>query len=81
MTSALSCLSLVIKSISGHKTETMLDHYAEHIETDSAIDKMKVITEHLFLPMVDEVSNDKITYEITDAEIKDCNQTDKEDSE
>ena len=63
----------VIMSISGHKTETMLDHYAEHIETDSAIDKMKVITEHLFLPMVDEVSNDKITYEITDAEIvKDC---------
>ena len=68
-------------SIYGHKTETMLDHYAEHIETDSAIDKMKVITEHLFLPMVDEVSNEKIIYEITDAEIKGCDQTEKEDFE
>ena len=65
-------------SISGHKTETLLNHYAEHIETDSAIDKMKVITEHLFLPMVDEVSNEKITYEIADAEIKECVSEDSE---
>lgn len=58
----------VIMSISGHKSEMMLDHYAEHLETESALDKMKVITEHLFLPMVDEVSNERITYEIKDDE-------------
>ncbi len=44
----------LIMSISGHKTETMLDHYAEHLEEENALGKMKSVTEKLFLPMVEE---------------------------
>jgi integrase len=44
----------IVMAVSGHKTEAMLDHYAEHIEEEKAVTKMGKIAETLFLPVLNE---------------------------
>lgn len=44
----------VIMAVSGHKTETMLNHYAGHLEEGKALEIMSSAAEKLFLPVVEE---------------------------
>jgi len=44
----------IVMTGSGHKTETMLNHYAEHIETDNVMDKLQRAEAQLFLPVLGE---------------------------
>ena len=37
---------------SGHKTEFMLDHYAEHLEREHALEKLQKVQEKVFLPVI-----------------------------
>lgn len=37
---------------SGHKTEFMLDHYAEHLETEHAMETLEKAQEKIFLPIL-----------------------------
>lgn len=37
---------------SGHKTEFMLDHYAEHLETEHALETLEKAQEQIFLPIL-----------------------------
>lgn len=37
---------------SGHKTEFMLDHYAEHLETEHALETLEKAQEKIFLPIL-----------------------------
>ena len=37
---------------SGHKTEFMLDHYAEHLEREHALEKLQKVQEKIFLPVI-----------------------------
>ena len=38
---------------SGHRTETMLNHYAEHVAVENALDKLEKVQEQLFLPIIE----------------------------
>lgn len=42
----------LIMSVSGHKTETMLNHYASHLEEENALGRMKTVAEQIFLPIL-----------------------------
>lgn len=42
----------VVMKGSGHKTEFMLDHYAEHLESERALCKLEDATNTLFLPIL-----------------------------
>lgn len=42
---------------SGHKTEFMLDHYAEHMETERALNQLEAAQEKLFLPIIEKAEN------------------------
>ncbi len=42
----------VIMTGSGHKTEFMLDHYAEHLEREYALEKLQKVQEKVFLPVI-----------------------------
>ena len=42
----------VVMAGSGHKTEFMLDHYAEHLEKEKALNKLAEVTNKLFLPIL-----------------------------
>lgn len=42
----------VIMTGSGHKTEFMLDHYAEHLEREHALEKLQKVQEKVFLPVI-----------------------------
>lgn len=42
----------VIMTGSGHKTEFMLDHYAEHLEREHALEKLQRVQEKVFLPVI-----------------------------
>ena len=37
---------------SGYKTEFMLDHYAEHLETEHALETLEKAQEKIFLPIL-----------------------------
>lgn len=37
---------------SGHKTEFMLDHYAEHLETEHALETLEKAQKQIFLPIL-----------------------------
>ena len=52
----------VVMTGSGHKTEFMLDHYAEHLETEHALETLEKAQEQIFLPILKKAEN------ITDAE-------------
>ena len=43
----------VVMAGSGHKTEVMLDHYAEHLENESALEKLRKVQESVFLPVIE----------------------------
>lgn len=43
----------VIMTGSGHRTETMLNHYAEHVAVENALDKLEKVQEQLFLPIIE----------------------------
>lgn len=43
----------VIMTGSGHKTETMLNHYSEHVVVENALDKLEKVQEKLFLPIIE----------------------------
>ena len=43
----------VIMTGSGHRTETMLNHYAEHVAIENALDKLEKVQEQLFLPIIE----------------------------
>lgn len=47
---------------SGHKTEFMLDHYAEHLETEHALETLEKAQEQIFLSILKKAEN------ITDVE-------------
>lgn len=47
---------------SGHKTEFMLDHYAEHFETEHALETLEKPQAQIFLPILKKAEN------ITDVE-------------
>ena len=49
---------------SGHKTEFMLDHYAEHLETEHALEKLEKAQEQIFLPIIKKAEN------ITDVDVQ-----------
>ena len=42
----------IIMTGSGHKTEFMLDHYSDHLETERALDKLEQTTDKIFLPIL-----------------------------
>ena len=42
----------VIMTGSGHKTEFMLDHYAEHLAREHALEKLQRVQEKVFLPVI-----------------------------
>lgn len=44
----------LIMSVSGHKTETMLNHYSSHLEEENSLAKMKEVAEKLFLPILNQ---------------------------
>jgi len=48
----------IVMTGSGHKTETMLDHYAEHIETDTAMNRLQSAEAQLFLPVLGETKEE-----------------------
>ena len=52
----------IVMAGSGHKTEVMLDHYAEHLENESALEKLLDVQESVFLPVIEraEKSSSKI---------------------
>ena len=52
----------VVMTGSGHKTEFMLDHYAEHLETEHALETLEKAQEQIFLPILKKAEN------ITDVE-------------
>ena len=47
----------VVMAGSGHKTEVMLDHYAEHLENEAALEKLLNAQEALFLPVIKDAEN------------------------
>lgn len=47
----------VVMTGSGHKTEFMLDHYAEHLETEHALETLGKVQEQLFLPIIKKAEN------------------------
>lgn len=53
----------VVMTGSGHKTEFMLNHYAEHLETEHALNTLEKAQEQIFLPILKKAEN------ICDAEI------------
>lgn len=48
---------------SGHKTETMLNHYAEHVVIENALNKLEKAQEQLFLPII-EAADEMVEYKI-----------------
>lgn len=48
---------------SGHKTEFMLDHYAEHLETEHALETLEKAQKKIFLPILEKAES------ISDAEV------------
>ncbi len=44
----------MIMAVSGHKTETMLNHYASHLEEKNAMEKMQAAAQNVFLPIFEE---------------------------
>lgn len=52
----------VVMTGSGHKTEFMLDHCAEHLETEHALETLEKAQEQIFLPILKKAEN------ITDVE-------------
>lgn len=57
-----------IMSVSGHRTETMLNHYAAHIEEENAMGRIRLATERLFLPVVEESEGQHDRVQCADAE-------------
>ena len=53
----------VIMAGSGHKTETMLNHYSEHIVMENALAKLEKVQEELFLPIIEAAD---VEYSIVD---------------
>lgn len=53
----------VIMTGSGHKTETMLNHYAEHVVIENALNKLEKAQEQLFLPII-EAADEMVEYKI-----------------
>lgn len=51
----------VVMAGSGHKTETMLDHYAEHLEADTTMNRLRNAEAELFLPVFNELDGGGIT--------------------
>lgn len=47
----------VVMTGSGHKTEFMLNHYSEHLETERALEKLEQAQEQLFLPIIEKAEN------------------------
>lgn len=47
----------VVMTGSGHKTEFMLDHYAEHLETEHALETLEKAQEQIFLPILKKAEN------------------------
>ncbi len=56
---------------SGHKTEFMLAHYAEHIETERALEKLEKAQEKIFLPIL-EKSEEIMDENVCQIRIKGC---------
>lgn len=58
----------VVMAGSGHKTETMLDHYASHIEHNSAMERLNNAASQIFLPALQSLEG--IDFEVRDEDIK-----------
>ena len=52
---------------SGHKTESVFNNYANHIQKEIALNKIAKSTEHLFSPILKKLSSDAV-YVIKDDE-------------
>lgn len=52
---------------SGHKTESVFNNYANHIQKEIALNKIAESTEHLFSPILKKLSSDAV-YVIKDDE-------------
>ena len=50
----------VVMAGSGHKTEVMLNHYAEHLENESALETLLNAQEVLFLPVIEDAEKKNI---------------------
>ena len=61
----------VVMAGSGHKTEFMLAHYAEHIETERALEKLEKAQEKIFLPIL-EKSEEIMDENVCQIRIKGC---------
>ena len=53
---------------SGHKTESVFNHYANHIKKEIALNKIAETTEHLFSPILKKLSSDAV-YVIEEDEV------------
>ena len=58
----------VVMTGAGHKTETMLDHYASHIEHNSAMERLNNAASQIFLPAFQSLEG--IDFEVRDEDIK-----------
>ncbi len=47
----------VVMTGSGHSTEFMLDHYSEHLEKERALEKLSMVQEKLFLPIINKAEH------------------------
>lgn len=64
----------VIMTGSGHKTEFMLDHYAEHLEREHALEKLQRVQEKVFLPVIKKAeSGIGVKMIRTEEDIEKCN--------
>lgn len=63
----------VVMTGSGHKTEFMLDHYAEHLETEHALETLEKAQEQIFLPIIKKAEN------ITDVDVQIIDDTEQTD--
>ncbi|MFA6857879.1 MAG: hypothetical protein WCR31_11790 [Treponema sp.] len=61
----------VVMAGSGHKTETMLDHYAEHLEADTTMNRLRNAEAELFLPVFNELDGGGITVQAVE-QLKDA---------
>lgn len=56
----------VVMTGSGHKTETMLNHYSSHMVVENALSELESVQEKLFLPILEQ-AEPEFEYEIFDA--------------
>ena len=54
----------VVMTGSGHKTEFMLDHYAEHLVTERALETLEKAQNQIFLPILEQAE------QITDVDVQ-----------